>query len=88
METAGNVIFFRRTGREEPEYRIREAQPPVTVQEEISLLCRARKVVDEMEALWEQDHARPELRDKLHLLRHYLGRLPERPLSESKSTPE
>lgn len=46
--------------------------------EEETMIEKARKVLDRMEEDWENDHGTIELRDRFHLLRYYLDRLPRR----------
>jgi hypothetical protein len=86
MNAAGNVIFFRRQDHEAFCDAAEKVVEKMTDQEEMNFLLRARKVLDEMEESWEEDHGRPELRDKFHLLRYYLAGLPDRAREESKST--
>ncbi|MCX5808447.1 MAG: hypothetical protein NTX36_03610 [Proteobacteria bacterium] len=43
--------------------------------EEASLIEKAMKVLDDAEGEWEMDHNALTLREKFHLLRHYLKRL-------------
>jgi hypothetical protein len=44
--------------------------------EEASLINKALCVLKEMEEEWEADHYSVGIRDKIHLLAYYLGRLP------------
>jgi hypothetical protein len=44
--------------------------------EEASLINKALCVLKEMEEEWETDHYSVGIRDKIHLLAYYLGRLP------------
>jgi hypothetical protein len=44
--------------------------------EEASLINKALCVLKEMEEEWEADHYSIGIRDKIHLLAYYLGRLP------------
>jgi hypothetical protein len=77
MNAAGNVIPFRRHDGAFSAAPAEAAYEAMTDEEEMSFLARARHVLDEIEATWEEDHSRPELRDKFHLLRYYLKRFPE-----------
>ena len=81
METFGNVIALR-TGGKTPHFDSadEELQKVLDPREEATFIEKARDVLAEMEELWEQDHNNVEMRDKFHLLRYYLVRLP-RPLS-------
>jgi hypothetical protein len=85
MNAAGNVILFRRQGHEAFFDEAEKVVEEMTDHEETSLLMRARKVLDEAEESWEADHCRPDLRDKFHLLRYYLGRFSERTRERSES---
>lgn len=48
---------------------------PIGTGEETNLINKALCVVREMEQEWETDHAAPGIRDKIHLIAYYLGRL-------------
>ncbi|MCX5799763.1 MAG: hypothetical protein NTU90_09440 [Proteobacteria bacterium] len=78
MEALSNVIVLK-TARKVPYNVLREEEPKnrLSTQEEADLTDKARKVLNEMEAAWEIDHGAVELREKFHLLRHYLERLPK-----------
>ncbi len=62
-----------------------EPQGVLDPREEATLVEKARAILAEMEELWEQDHNNVELRDKFHLLRYYLVRLPRSLSTESPS---
>jgi hypothetical protein len=49
---------------------------PMDNREEASLINKALCVLKEMEEEWEADHYSIGIRDKIHLLAYYLGRLP------------
>jgi hypothetical protein len=49
---------------------------PMESREEASLINKALCVLKEMEEEWEVDHYSIGIRDKIHLLAYYLGRLP------------
>ena len=49
---------------------------PMGSREEASLINKALCVLKEMEEEWEADHYSVGIRDKIHLLAYYLGRLP------------
>jgi hypothetical protein len=51
-------------------------QGPMDRREEASLINKALCVLKEMEEEWETDHHSIGIRDKIHLLAHYLGRMP------------
>ncbi len=85
MNAASNVILFRRQGQTAPAAAAVEVPEEMTGAEELSLVARARRVLDDIEAAWEDDHGRPDLRDKIHLLRYYLRRFPERTRVEEES---
>lgn len=67
LENARKVFYDRVIGGDE--------QVTLTKSEEMELLEKIRRTLDEMESLWEEDHTVAELRDQFHLLRHYLERL-------------
>jgi hypothetical protein len=50
---------------------------PLDSREEASLINKALCVLKEMEEEWEADHCSIGIRDKIHLLAYYLGRLPK-----------
>ena len=76
MGTMGNVIVLENAKKVFFDKIIRgDEEVALTKSEEMELLEKARRTVDEMESLWEEDHTVAELRDQFHLLRHYLERL-------------
>ncbi len=79
METAKNIIFLK-TAKQMPDdaSRTNGVTEVASIEEEMPLIAKARKVLNDMEALWEIDHGAVELRDLFHLLRYYLNRLPTR----------
>lgn len=59
-------------------YDILRSEPdkePMDSREEASLINKALCVLKEMEEEWETDHYSPGIRDKIHLLAYYLGKL-------------
>jgi hypothetical protein len=76
METPCKVLELRTPGRSSHNTSVAyREEAPLSEAEEASLVGKARRVLDEMEAEWELDHTAIVLRDKFHLLRHYLSRL-------------
>ncbi|OPY79345.1 MAG: hypothetical protein A4E65_01904 [Syntrophorhabdus sp. PtaU1.Bin153] len=79
MEACNKVIFLKTIDRV-----LRDVVPDAKPQdipspaEEETMIEKARKVLDQMEEDWENDHGTIELRDRFHLLRYYLDRLPRR----------
>jgi hypothetical protein len=53
-----------------------DAERPTDSREDASLINKALCVLKEMEEEWEVDHTSIGIRDKIHLLAFYLGRLP------------
>ncbi len=52
-------------------------EEPLSSGEEASVINKALCVLREMEEEWEIDHCSPGIRDKIHLLAYYLGKLPK-----------
>jgi hypothetical protein len=79
MGIRNNVILLKPAGGAAYEIRMEEhPKNTISVLEETTLIEKATKVLDELEDAWETDHGTVEVRDHLHLLRHYLNRLRER----------
>ena len=57
--------------------RAEQDEEPISSREEASVLNKALCVLKDMEEEWETDHYSPGIRDKIHLLAYYLGRLPK-----------
>lgn len=76
MQAVNKVLTFKPSGKM-PYRTIIEKVPaePLSSSEEKRLLEKALNVLDEAEGEWEMDHKSPYLRDKFHLLRHYLKRM-------------
>lgn len=49
---------------------------PMDTKEKAALIKKALCVLKEMEEEWETDHCSPGIRDKIHLLAYFLGKLP------------
>lgn len=76
MQAASKIIMFKSSGKL-PYRTILEKAPiePINKSEASLLLEKAINVLDDAEGEWETDHGNPVLREKFHLLRHYLKRL-------------
>ena len=76
MEASNKVIAFKTFGKTlyctSSDDVLKEA---VSIEEEETLVGKARSVLYDMEELWEIDHGAVELRDKMHLLRYYINRM-------------
>lgn len=57
--------------------RVDPEEEPMSTGEEGGVINKALCVLREMEEEWEADHLSPGIRDKIHLLAYYLGRLPK-----------
>jgi len=79
MGIRNNVILLKPAGGATHEIGMEE-HPDDTISaiEEATLIEKVSKVLDELEDAWEIDHGTVQVRDYLHLLRHYLSRLRER----------
>lgn len=76
MQASGKIIMFKASGRMPYRTCIEEApMEELSSTEEASLMEKAMKVLDDAEGEWEMDHNALTLREKFHLLRHYLKRL-------------
>jgi hypothetical protein len=76
MQASGKVIMFKASGRVPYRTFIEEAPiEELSITEEASLIEKAMKVLEDAEEEWEMDHNALILREKFHLLRHYLKRL-------------
>jgi arginyl-tRNA--protein-N-Asp/Glu arginylyltransferase len=76
MQASGKVIMFKASGRMPYRTFIEEApMEELSSTEEASLMEKVMKVLDDAEGEWEMDHNALALREKFHLLRHYLKRL-------------
>ncbi|NLW36279.1 MAG: hypothetical protein GXY80_12520, partial [Syntrophorhabdus aromaticivorans] len=75
-----NKVIFLKTAEMVPCDVVPDTGPEDTLNaaEEERTIEKARKILDQMEEDWENDHGTIELRDKFHLLRYYLDRLPRR----------
>jgi hypothetical protein len=76
MELSNKVIAFK-TFAKTLHNTLNDELPdePLSVQEEETLVGKAREVLDDMEELWEINHGAVELRDKIHMLRYYLKKM-------------
>lgn len=76
MQALGKVIAFKASGRM-PYRTFIEGAPmeELSSTEEAGLIEKAMKVLDDAEGEWEMDHNALVLREKFHLLKHYLRRL-------------
>jgi hypothetical protein len=79
MEACNKVIYLKTIDRVLRDV-VPDAKPEHTLNaaEEETMIEKAREVLDRMEEDWENDHGAIELRDRFHLLRYYLDKLPRR----------
>jgi len=78
MEVSSKVLTFKPFGKTLHNANILNDdvfEEAISVQEEETIVGKAREVLDDMEELWEIDHGAVELRDKIHLLRYYLKKM-------------
>lgn len=79
MEALNKVIFLKAAARVSGNTSNNVIpEEAVSIEEEECLIEKAKRVLNDMENLWEINHGAVELRDEFHLLRYYLTRLPKR----------
>jgi len=76
MEAFGNVIVLESAKKVFYDVLLNKKEVNILPKSEgKELIEKARKVLNDIEETWEVDHMAVELRDRFHLLRHYLERL-------------
>lgn len=76
MKELGNVIVFKsKGGKNYDDLKGEQYCEEISTDELMKFIAKITDLINEMEEEWEMDHGSITLRDKFHLLRHYLYRL-------------
>lgn len=74
MGASNKVILFKTSATMPYSIPIVNTNQEADVTNDACIADKALRILEEMEEIWEIDHNNVELRDRFHLLRHYLKR--------------